>query len=339
MNQYKVCIVGLGRIACLLEDDRKREKPCTHIGAYNLFKNFKVVAGCDINLKRCEYFKKRWKVQKLYTDYRKMIEIEKPDILSVCTWTDSHPEITIFASEYGVKLIICEKPIATDLKQAQRMIEVCRKNNTHLLINHGRRWDGKYIKTKQMISDNVIGEIRTVICNVLTNVPSGKRSFEIDRSSLLHDGTHLCDILRFLFGEPKWVVGFISQEVKEQSFGIYNFGKTTVFLEAGGLRNYFNFEVDIQGTSGRIIVGNETLKFYKSVPSKRYSEFYELEEFKFPKYNKINFFIREMKEVRELLSGKKKEITSSGWDGYKALEMIIGFLKSSRNNNKRVYFN
>ena len=62
-----------------------------------------------------------------HTDYRVAIDQPAVQIVSVCTPTHLHPEITIFAAEQG-KHILCEKPIALTLPAADRMIDAARRN-------------------------------------------------------------------------------------------------------------------------------------------------------------------------------------------------------------------
>ncbi len=320
---YKVGIVGTGRIGFLLEYDPLRIKPCTHIGGIIKNKKLKITTACDINKNRLNLFGKKFNVKNLYTNYKQMLKQEKIDILVVSTWTNSHKEITIEAAKKGIKLIVCEKPMAFTTKECKAMVAACKKYNTILVINHERRYDPMYRKVKKMLDQKIIGDVRTVIANVLTSISFKKKSFIIDKSSLLHDGTHLIDISLFLFGKPKRIRGFIPSYRKDTAYGIIEFRNGIIlFLEAGGDRKYFNFELDIQGTEGRIIVGNEYLELWKRKKSPRYTGFFELEQQKFPKFPDKNQFIEEYKEVTALLDGKIKIPTSSGDDGMKTIELI-----------------
>ena len=335
---FRVAIVGLGRIGVTLEDDPLRIKPCSHTGAWKSLKSVDIVSGCDINPQKREFFKKRWKINNVYSDYNLMLEKEKPDILSVATWTDSHEKIVLTAAKYpSVKAILCEKPIAVNTTQAKRMIETCKKENILLAINHERRFEDRYRLCKNLIEKGFCGEIRTVIGHVLTNVPYKQKSFKVDRSSLMHDGTHLFDIINYLFGFPVWVEGHILKKRKEVVTAIMRLeNNVNVFVETGGLRNYFSFELDIQGTDGRIIIGNTIFKLYKKRPSKYYTGFYDLEEIKVPNYKKKNCFITEAEEIINWIKNKK-DFPSTGEDGLIALKIIEKISISALLNGKRIY--
>ena len=82
-------IVGLGRIASLLEEDSLREKPCTHAGAIASNADCRLVSGCDTNEERRRLFEEKYQVP-VYADAAEMLRIHKPQILSIATHPDSH---------------------------------------------------------------------------------------------------------------------------------------------------------------------------------------------------------------------------------------------------------
>ncbi len=325
---YNVGVIGTGRIAFLLKNDHLRIKPCTHAGAIIKNKKLTITSACDIDTKRLILFSKKYKIKNTYTNYIEMLHKEKLDVVVISTWSDSHKPIIIEAAKTDVKIIVCEKPLSFNSKDCKQITKICKKYDTHLIINHERRWDPMYKKLKKMLNNEKIGKIRTVTANILTNLSFNKKSFLIDKSSLLHDGTHLIDLALFLFGDIKSVKGIIPKKRKDTVYGCIEFKNNIyLFLEAGGDREYFNFEFDIQGTNGRIKIGNEYKELWIKEESKRYLHFYELEKKPFPKIPVGNQFIEEYKEVVDLLEGKIKKSTSSGEDSYKILKIIEKLIK------------
>src|SRR5947199_2120 len=57
-----------------------------------------------------------------YTDYREMLDAEHPDFVDVCSWHRLHAEMTIAAATRGTQAIICQKPMALSLGQADEMV-------------------------------------------------------------------------------------------------------------------------------------------------------------------------------------------------------------------------
>ena len=341
-SKYRVGIIGCGRIAGMLEDDPLRGKPCTHAGAFNAVQETKMIAACDINKERLNKFGKRWNVSNLYTNYYKMLKKEAIDIVSVAAWTQFHHEMVVAAAESGVQGIYCEKPMALTLDQAEEMLNVCNENNVKIVINHERRWDPYYLKVKKIIEEGKIGELKTIIGNTLACDQEAKKVAIYGGGVMFHDGTHLTDLLRFFAGEPGWVSAYEerpngAEYIENTVFGLVWFLKgTKAFLEGGGSRNYFNFELDLQGTEGRIIIGNGTKELYVTKKSKRFSGFKELERIELPAPdNNANSFISGVKDlIRCIETGC--ESNSSGEDGKKALEIICALYESARNEGKRV---
>lgn len=328
---FKVAIIGLGRIGVTLEDDPLRIKPATHMGAYHSVSSVKVVAGCDIKEERRQYFQKRWNIPSVYSDYKQLLKNEKIDILSVATWTDSHYDIVVDAAKNpDVKVILCEKPIALNSQKAKKMIHICKKNKKLLVINHERRFEPRYRKVKEIIESEKIGKLRTIVGHVLTNVPLKQKSFSVDKTSLMHDGTHLIDMIHYLAGAPTAVSGHISKKQKEIITAVlFLKNDVTAFIEAGGLREYFDFELDIQGTKGRILIGNTFEKLFLKRKSKHYSNFYDLEEVTFPHYSKHPYFTEEIREIVRVLKGDQTKIASTGEDGLLALHVIETIFQSA----------
>ena len=343
MKKYKTGIVGCGRIGSLLEEDPLRGKPCTHAGGFSALPTTHLSAGCDIDPERLQKFGKRWNVTRLYSDYRDMLEKENLDILCIATWTPLHANMTLEATQAGVKGIFCEKPIATNLKQAREMVRVCQKKNIPLIINHERRWDAYYQQARKLILSGKIGEIKTLIGNALSWKPGKLTVSDHGGGPLFHDGTHLTDLLLFFGGPVAWVSGHETRPggkkyIEETASAMLGFKNGAIgFIEGGGARKYFNFELDIQGSEGRILIGNAGRELYVTKKSHRFTGFQELEKITFPEPKKFESpFIGGAREMlRTLRTGKAG--VSTGKDGLRALEIISAVYQSAQQKGKRVF--
>jgi predicted dehydrogenase len=341
MVKYRTALVGCGRIGFLLENDPLREKPCTHAGAIIKHNEMDLVAGCDLDSQRLEELGKTFEIKELYSDYKKMISEVKPDIVSVAVWTEMHAEIVCFAAKNGVKGIYCEKPIAGKIEEGYAMVDSCKNNNVKLLVGHERRYHPFYVQAKELIESGEIGKVKTIIGCALCGAPGKLSTDKYYGGPIFHDGTHLIDIIRFLNGDIISVKGVVERDFGEDNIEHTTYGLLTLkngaraFIEGGGERSYFLFEVDIQGTKGKIVIGNNGFKYFKSGISKRFSGYNELEEIMLPRYDYVNVFSKAFDDLVSSVKNDKQPI-SDGTDGLKALEVIITLYESAKCNGLEI---
>ena len=79
----------------------------------------------------------------MYADPAEMLDTERPDIVSICTWPPLHADLTELAFAKGVKAVWCEKPMAVHLTDADRMVDAAKAAGGLLVINHQRRYRAK----------------------------------------------------------------------------------------------------------------------------------------------------------------------------------------------------
>lgn len=333
-KRYKVAIIGAGRIAGLLEEDPLRQKPCTHIGAYLHFpEHIEVVAVADINPQRLLYFSQKFNIPRTYTSHKKLLETEEGiDIVSITTWTNSHKEIFLDVVDYGVKAVWLEKPIAYTIEEGEEMLKAVKNKDIVVIVNHERRFSNKYRIIKEYLKKGIWGKPKFVYGNVLTKILNGYKK-EVNGGSLLHDGTHLIDLLRYYFGEPEIIsakVEWLEEDKlvdKRVTAHLLFQENVYAFIETGGDREYFNFELDIQTEKARIVVGNIVEKVFISEPSRHYTGFKDLVEKPFPHYSPNNFFLEVVSTMIKLLDGEQVENPSTLYDGYMALKIISEIYK------------
>ena len=295
-----------------------------HNVAYTGVPNVKVVAVCEINDKRLATFIDENPDVRGYTDPHALLENEELDILSITTNTPSHADLTAAAAESGVRAILCEKPMAHSLAAARQMIDVCVAHNVRLAINHTRRWSTQYHKLRDMLKSGLIGEIGSLI------YVSGGALFACI-------ATHIFDLVRMLTERE-----IISVSAGFDAFRRPNFrgaqyhdpgghalalleGDTRVFIDLSenlGVPGWF----DIHGSLGRIHIEEE--RGIWQVMARKGADRAQppwaarntLQPVDFPDDGENwNAVLRA--GLIELLS--EDEVTSSGEDGYAALEAIV----------------
>lgn len=345
MRKYKVGLIGCGRIGSLLEDDPLRGKPCSHAGGFSALDTVRLVAGCDIDPSRRKHFGDRWGVKRLYADHREMLKKENLDIVCIAAWTHLHAQMVIDSVRAGVRGIYCEKPIALNLEDARAIVKLCERKKIPLIVNHERRWDFYYQKAREIVQNGGLGELRSIVCNALSWKPGKLPVAVYGGGPMFHDGTHLTDLLLYIGGPIEWVSGhetrpYGKKYVEETACAMLRFRNGAMgFIEGGGARKYFNFELDIQGSEGRLLIGNAHRKLFLACESRRFTGFHELEESPFPDTHLYETpFVGGARDmVRCLRSGAQS--LSSGRDGLNALEVILAIYKSASLQGKRIKLN
>ncbi|MFQ5796402.1 MAG: Gfo/Idh/MocA family protein [Candidatus Bipolaricaulia bacterium] len=121
----------------------------------------RIVAIADIDPETTEDRAVQWGVKTYYTDYQELLDRDDIDAVSICTPNRLHAEMTIAAAESG-KHVLCEKPIAICLDDADRMIAACEKRRVKLQIGHHFRFHPYFLKVKELIDARRLGRILSI---------------------------------------------------------------------------------------------------------------------------------------------------------------------------------
>ncbi|HEB31254.1 MAG TPA: Gfo/Idh/MocA family oxidoreductase [Spirochaetes bacterium] len=319
MGNIRNAIVGLGRIGSLLEDDKLREKPCTHAGAVDLNSDCLLAAGCDLNKKKRELFKNRWKCTSVYENIGRMLQETSPDILHIATPPETHLEIVKTAVKHNVPLSICEKPLAHNLREAEQIAGIHSSGKMTILTNHERRYSRDYIRTKSIIEKKTFGDLLSINSKLYME-PEAKL-----KSTLLHDGTHLVDIVNYLLSsklEKKSVFG--SLETKTGTAFIFcRLKSLPVTIEIGTGRDHLLFELDLSFSSGRIRIGNGLYEEYASDKSPYYENINSLRKTNISGFNSTGYFSNMLIDAVKCFKNRARVPVSSAIDGYEAISFIL----------------
>jgi len=330
---YKVGVAGCGRIASAFDNDPKRKYIATHIGAYTYAGNTRVVAICDTDRKKLKTCLGRWGIERGYLDCGAMLAKEKIDILSVCTPPKSHLPVVKEAVKSGsVKAIFCEKPLSDNVRDAREILNLCGKKGIILQVGHQRRFDPLHVKIGKIIQAKKIGDVQQVSFYYTAGVKN--------------TGSHMFDLLRFLFGNVEWIEGFFSKNpsnIKDDPNidGILKFkNRVMATFQACEAKKYLIFELKCLAEKGSITVKNSgfSADFCVSGPSNYYSGYNELRKTRTPfntRYER-NFMVNAVRHFTECIE-KGKEPVSSGADGLAALKLVEAALHSAKNDGKRIF--
>lgn len=170
----------------------------------------RIVAGADKYPDALEVFVKRYQenfgfAPATYTDYREMIEKEKPDGVFITSPDFLHEEQAIFALEHKVAVYL-EKPLAISIEGADRVLEAAYRNRTLLMLGHNMRYMSFTRKMKELIDAGAVGEVKSIWCRHFVSY-GGDAYFrdwhamkKYSNTLLLQKGAHDIDIIHWLAG-------------------------------------------------------------------------------------------------------------------------------------------
>lgn len=346
---FTAAIIGTGRIGFSLGFDKKREQPASHTMALIGNRRIKLVAGCDRDEERLESwraFNKKMNARQLrfpgfeartapltFKTSAELYAAVRPDIVAVAVNEESHMAECLAAIAAQPRLVILEKPVALNSFEAAKILYAARESRVPVMVNHERRFAADYRAAKAFIAN--IGDIQSVRGELFSGLRVYGKEYESDGSySLLHDGTHLVDVIQFLLGE-KLKSPRVSGVHKDEKGDVRNFTaryKTEripeIQMQMSGRSKFFSFGVDILGTLGRICVGNGYAKFYLREESKLYTGFYSLtrQNVKLPK--KTGYFSNMVQNAVDFLDGTAPLVSplEDAIQDLKVLEDIKTFL-------------
>jgi predicted dehydrogenase len=320
----------------LLEDDRKRLKPATHVGMWLAQPRVDLVAIADSDPAKLDRARTLAPGATLYADAQTLLAEHRPDIVSIATWKDTHLEMLELALANGVRAIVCEKPIAERSEDARAVVDAIAAAGAHLFVNHRRRFDAVVHVLRNEIASGAYGQILQA---------SGYYVY-----GLTTTGTHLVDTLRFLLlehaGEVVWAAGHPNElphfhppgdPCVDGFVGFENGLKAS--LQSGDMKAYDLFDVELYGTKGKAVlkaIGRE-VEIHRVVPSPEHEGFTELESLAGERRGgrpRDQFgFLAE--HVLDCLEGRAVSI-STGEDALRALEILQAVERSANEDGRRI---
>ncbi|MBI4551328.1 MAG: Gfo/Idh/MocA family oxidoreductase [Candidatus Latescibacteria bacterium] len=186
--RYRAGVIGMGQIGR------------HHVIGYRGVESVDVVAITEPNERVRTAAQQEFNIPTAYSDVREMLDRERLDFVSVCTWHLLHEPQTVAAAAYRPKAILCEKPMTVGLASADRMIRTCEDRGVRLVIGHQRRFFHSWTKARELIQEGVIGTPQMVTAKT--------------GEGLLNCGTHVVDAIRYLLGDPEteWVMGAVERK-------------------------------------------------------------------------------------------------------------------------------
>ena len=226
----KVGIVGLGAISS------------AHISAL-LASGQKIVALCDVQTEKCKRANEQYNLDaKIYGDYDQMLDSENLDAVHICTPHYLHAEMTCKALKRDIN-VLCEKPIAINLKQLSEVEEAVKNSSRQLGVCFQTRFNNSALYIKDYLKDK---QIDCASSTLIWQRSAGyyaqsewRGTWEQEGGGvMINQAIHGLDLLQWICGMPESVLAQVSNvslkdqiEVEDTAFCLFkmkNGGKIVV---------------------------------------------------------------------------------------------------------------
>lgn len=314
----KCAVIGIGNIGR------------HHARNYFEIKKAQLVAVSDKNFEIGKKVARTYNCH-FYGDYRRMIEKENFDVVSVATPTSTHYQIAMDCIR-AKKHILIEKPIASSLDEAKRLIREAKKNKVKMTIGHIERYNPGLKELKLMIDEGRLGEVKSLIFQRVGLIPTQIK----DASVVVDIGIHDIDLANFLLNSiPKKVVAFggkalISHQV-DYADVLLVYESAVVHLQTNWITPLKIRRLMIAGTGGYAEFDfiNQSLDFYRHHYAQEFNGFGDF-VIKFGRKSKRKIIHVEKREplkeelesfLRAVRLNRQPEVT--GEDGFLALKIAL----------------
>lgn len=198
----KAGIIGIGMISN------------NHADAYKANK-ISVVSLSDVDPVRLNHAAKKHNISSVTTDWRELIQNPQVNIVSICTPPKFHKEMAVAALRAG-KHVICEKPLAMNLEEADEILEAEKQSKSKLTVVHQYRYKPVYQRMKWLFSSGSLGRPLVASCTrhdappdkLVTEKTWGQWSSS-GGGVLMTKAIHQIDLLLWFFGKVKKVEGIM----------------------------------------------------------------------------------------------------------------------------------
>jgi predicted dehydrogenase len=241
-----------------------------HARVYSRYPGAELIAVCDQNEARAREVAERYGARTFYTDYTQLLADPEIKAVSIATPDFAHAEIALAAAQSG-KHILCEKPLATTVEEAEAIIAAANDAGVKLMVDFHNRTNPPFVAARDSVRDGVIGtpSYAYIRLSNTTFVPLEMLSWADKSSALWFLGSHAVDIMRFILDDTVVRVQAVSRSGILQNLGVnapdfhvaiaeFSRGTVVTFEHAWILPQsqpmVYDFKLELLGSEGAIYV-------------------------------------------------------------------------------------
>ncbi len=301
MKKIRVAVIGVGNMGQ------------HHARIYSSLPGVKLIGVCDTDGKRAESIALKYNCL-FETDYQNFLRKEKIDAVSIVVPTSLHCQIACKVLDMGIHVLL-EKPIASSVVEAKKIIDLAEKNKKILMVGHIERFNPAVVKLKQLITEGKIGKVINLLAVRVGILFPGIKNSDV----LIDLGIHDIDIFNYLLGEypsKKKIVKhrLVKGNLADSVVVLLEYSKATCVIQTNWITPIKIRKLYVTGTNGYVELDYIKQKII----------FYEKKKSKIIDDNFSNFLSLSKLPSREVYISKKEPLR----------EELLYFLKAIENSTK-----
>lgn len=322
MKSLNMAVIGCGNIA-------------NYAHLPNLLKTGqKLVATCDIVEERAKQAAEKFKADRFYTDYEKVLESKDIDAVIIATPPDTHKEIAVDAVKSN-KHVFLEKPLAANLEDAYEIYSQWKRSNVKFAVGFCLRHHGMFKYAKELVENNTVGEPvalwRIAIGTAIGVLPPMGWLTDRKRSGgmVVENSIHMIDAFRWFAGDIVSALARYKTErtginIEDNAYIVFthrNNAFSSILQSWTATHTYESW--GIVGKQGTVSVKGYVLGTMEVSNRGRGLEEVKIEE------DPIVMYEKEMEDfVKSIL--EDKPVFATPLEGLKAMEAAVAAEKSSK---------
>ncbi|MEQ1822598.1 MAG: Gfo/Idh/MocA family oxidoreductase [Fimbriimonadaceae bacterium] len=242
-----------------------------HANVYGILENTELALVCDNKVGRAEEFEKTFPTSRAAT-FDQMLSDDSIDVIDICLPTYLHCDHTVRALMAG-KHVMCEKPMAMSLEEADRMIEAMNSSGKQLMLGHCIRFWPEYAYLKRAIDEGNLGDLLSINLSRTCEFPywsseNWLADEKLSGGAALDLHIHDSDFAHYILGKPDSISSFgtIDATGPCHVFTMLTKGKIVAHLEGGwNLPHHVPFKMSFRAIfeRGAMIMDGGPLTVYE----------------------------------------------------------------------------
>ncbi|MBQ4517150.1 MAG: Gfo/Idh/MocA family oxidoreductase [Clostridia bacterium] len=225
---YNVVLIGCGHMGSV------------HLDDIYMMENVCIYGVVDVDIERAKLFARKYHAVSFDVSYERYLQDENTDIIICATYPESHLKILKECVKYH-KHLLCEKPITTNLKQAEEFVSIVQSSDIKVQIGYILRFNETYKKVAQMIQEGAVGHPIIMRMNQNHHVMDWEKYGMLlqNASPIVDCGVHYVDVCRWFTGsDVAGVSGIAMRTDHEVPQDTYNYGLITLKMADGSIAYY-----------------------------------------------------------------------------------------------------